>query len=1217
MIDANTSQLILDSDIELSEQLVEEIEPVGFERIDVAIDRLRSVPESDVQRNLLAEILPGLLFSLSETPDPDRSVLNFQRFLKSVDDRETLLRTLSREPRTVEILLRLFVGSQFLTEILVRQPDALQRLTEHKRMAEFKSREEFIEQGRSACLSAKNVNELKLKLRSFQQWELLRIAACDTFGLMDLRTVTRQLSLLADAIVQVSLEGLSQLEGYDVEHIAVIAFGKLGGAELNYSSDIDLVFVCDSHAEKYWTLGQKLINVLSEFTDLGFLYRVDMRLRPWGSSGPLVTTIDSYVDYFERHSQLWERQALLKARTIAGRYSLGDELLERLRFSAFDVEAEAVRQSIASAKAKIESKISQHGRKFGEVKSGPGGIRDIEFLVQSLQLIHGKSKPFIRTGGTIEGLIRLSEADLIHAQEYRTLSTAYMMLRTIEHSLQLMHNQAERFLPESGRELAYLARRLDFPNEDLFVEQFRQHTQAVSRIFRKHLSKENTEKAPSKVDEEDHSKSEIVSSGSDRFANVPPVSTIRRLVQEFQDSGTVAIDVREEDASSYDIYLLASNLQVNLPTICGMLFSEEFDITSADVVPLNEALSKTESTDLKLKADVRSGLFVASFRIASTQQQESDNNPQRLKNLTSQLREFIEEGRADDGRAVQSLLIRRLAKTIRQQKRAMDPILPVEVIFEQDEQSPSTILQIRAEDVPGFLYELTSAIHASGLFIDKMEVRTRGHRVFDTFYVRDGAGGDLLDEERRMQLRAAVVLIKHFTHLLPQAPHPAAALTHFRQLLDNLFQQPDWLNQLKTLENPEVLSAITQLLGVSDFLWEDFLRIQHENLFPVVTDISGLQVSYHKTDLVNELNYFLLAGDESRRIDILNEFKDRAMMRVDMRHILGLQDRFGMFSLELTSVAETVVAAALAMCEEDLQNSYGHPVNDEGVPSRLTVCALGKCGGQELGYASDIELMFIYDSEGLTTGPDQISAVDYYQRLIQTFQKSIYSRQKRIFEIDLRLRPYGNAGSLAVSREAFEKYFGLHGPAWPYERQALVKLRPIAGDTGFGEEIVQLRDNLIYIGAPFDIASMRAMREKQIRQLVQPGTFHAKLSPGGLVDCEYFVQGMQMTFGHRHPAIRLPNTREAMKGLEQAGILSIDERLSLRDAYRFLRRLIDAMRIVRGDASDLAIPAFGTDQFEFLARRLNMENLQLHEEIERHTCQVVDMVISFEDFIAR
>ncbi|MEW4489899.1 glutamine synthetase adenylyltransferase [Thalassoglobus sp. JC818] len=1216
MIDANTSQLILDSDIELSEQLIEQIEPVGFERIDVAIDRLRSVPESDVQRNLLAEILPGLLFSLSETPDPDRSVLNFQRFLKSVDDREALLNTLSREPRAVEILLRLFVGSQFLTEILVRQPDALQRLTEHKRMAEFKSREEFIEQGRTACLSARDVNELKLWLRSFQQWELLRIAACDTFGLMDLRTVTRQLSLLADAIVQVSLEGLSQLEGYDVEHIAVIAFGKLGGAELNYSSDIDLVFVCDRQAEKYWTLGQKLINVLSEFTDLGFLYRVDMRLRPWGSSGPLVTTIDSYVDYFERHSQLWERQALLKARTIAGRYALGDELLERLQFTSFDVDAEAVRHSITSAKSKIESKISQHGRKFGEVKSGPGGIRDIEFLVQSLQLIHGKSKPFIRTGGTIEGLIRLSEADLIHAQEYRTLSTAYMMLRTIEHSLQLMHNQAERFLPESGRELSYLARRLDFPNEELFLEQFRQHTQAVSRIFRKHLSNGQTEGDVAGITEDVHTKSEAVSSGSDRFDNVPPLSTIRSLIHEFQDSGTVAIEIQQQDSTGYDIYLLASDLQVNLPTICGMLFSEEFDITSADVVPLNEALSKSELKDLKLKSDVQSGLFVASFRIASTQLQRTDD-AQRLKNFPSQLKELIEEGRNDDGRSVQSLLIRRLAKTIRQRQRAMDPILPVEVIFDQDEKSKSTILQIRAEDVPGFLYELTSAIHASGLHIERMEVRTRGHRVFDTFYVRDGAGGNLLDEERRMQLRAAVVLIKHFTHLLPQAPHPAAALTHFRQLLDNLFQQQDWLNQLKTLENPEVLSAITQLLGVSDFLWEDFLRIQHENLFPVVTDISGLQVSYQKKDLVNELNYFLLAGDDSRRIDILNEFKDRAMMRVDMRHILGLQDRFGMFSLELTAVAETVVASALAMCEEDLQQSYGYPVDEAGVPTRLTVCALGKCGGQELGYASDIELMFIYDSEGLTNGPDQISAIDYYQRLIQKFQKSIYSRQKRIFEIDLRLRPYGNAGSLAVSREAFEKYFGQHGPAWPYERQALVKLRPIAGNDAFGEEVVHLRDELIYDGEPFDIASMRAMREKQIRQLVQPGTFHAKLSPGGLVDCEYFVQGMQMTFGHRHPAIRLPNTREAMKGLEQVGILTFEERVSLRDAYRFLRRLIDAMRIVRGDASDLAIPAFGTDQFEFLARRLNMENLQLHEEIERHTCQVVDMVISFEDFIAR
>jgi glutamate-ammonia-ligase adenylyltransferase len=277
--------------------------------------------------------------------------------------------------------------------------------------------------------------------------------------------------------------------------------------------------------------------------------------------------------------------------------------------------------------------------------------------------------------------------------------------------------------------------------------------------------------------------------------------------------------------------------------------------------------------------------------------------------------------------------------------------------------------------------------------------------------------------------------------------------------------------------------------------------------------------------------------------------------------------------------------------------------------SRLAICALGKFGGQELGFASDIELMFIYDADGQTAGPAVISNQDFYHKLVDRFLKAIESKRKGIFEVDLRLRPYGNAGNLAVSLASFEKYFGPEGPAWPYERQALVKLRPITGDREFCHTIERLRDSLIYRGEVFDVAAMRAMRERQVRQLVKAGSFNAKLSPGGLVDCEYLVQGLQISFGHMSPALRHPNTRQAMKALEMQGILSREDRLALRDAYRFLRRLIDALRMVRGDASDLTVPLHGTDQFEFLARRLGYESnsSQLKADLEAASSSVLEL----------
>ena len=155
------------------------------------------------------------------------------------------------------------------------------------------------------------------------------------------------------------------------------------------------------------------------------------------------------------------------------------------------------------------------------------------------------------------------------------------------------------------------------------------------------------------------------------------------------------------------------------------------------------------------------------------------------------------------------------------------------------------------------------------------------------------------------------------------------------------------------------------------------------------------------------------------------------MLRVDMRHILGHQESFAGFAHELTDIAEVTVEAARRVCETELQQQYGKPTLPDGQPCRMTICALGKCAGRELGFASDIELMFLFDETGHTSGPQRISNEEFYDRLVDLFVKSIQSRRKGIFEIDLRLRPHGKAGSRAVSIETFRRYFGAAGPAWP------------------------------------------------------------------------------------------------------------------------------------------------------------------------------------------
>ncbi|WP_437204341.1 glutamine synthetase adenylyltransferase [Planctomicrobium sp. SH664] len=1222
MIDRDAALTLLSPQSSPSETALQALHSVAFEDLPGALLRFQSLCQTEEERELCARMLPALLHTLTEAATPDGSLLNFQRYLQCVESREHLFRTLAEQPRSIEILVKLFVGSQFLTEILLRTPTYLDRLTEHKRLAEFKSRSDFVEQGRLELQQAGTLKQVMNELRRFQQWELLRLAACDTFGLMDLKTVTLQLALLADSLVQVSLEQVAALEGLPVDDFCVLAFGKLGGEELNYSSDIDLVFVCEQGAERYWNLGQKLIRTLADVSELGFLYRVDMRLRPWGNAGPLVTTADAYVDYLRKHGQLWEKQALLKARPIAGNLTVGQSLIERLRPFVFDIDPDAARRNVRQMKRKIEEHLERRGHRWGEVKGGPGGIRDIEFVTQLLQLIHGSNTPEIHSINTLDGLIRLVDAELILPEEYRRLTGGYLLLRTIEHSLQLMHNQQEHLLPKSPRGLAYLARRLDFPNSKTFVEQYELHTRSVREIFERYLDPRASTDSTTLQSPVDLHFGQAAASYHETFTPEDAHQHVL-LLNELSADRSIRVQAKRLDAERQQVTIVGFDRLGDLSAICGLFFAYGYDIESGNVftgadVETSAVKSASGPTEPSRRSSrSRKRKFVNVFRVRKTQPVTEEQDSTWLR-FEQELQELVRLAGEVGFRESQGRLARRVASAIEGSRPAAITLLPVEIEIEDRPEEETTILNIRADDTPGFLYELTNAIAVSGWSINRMTVQSVGHQVIDTLHVAHSHGQRERSHARLNELRAAIVLIKHFTHLLPQSPNPEAALVHFQEFVENLFRQPNWLDQLGSLQDSEVLAALAKLLGISDFLWDDFLRLQHENLFPVVTNVEGLQQARDRKSLARELKGLLAAAVPAERRQVLNAFKDREMMRVDMRHILGLQDKFGMFARELTHVAEVVVEAACRICHEELAEVHGEPRTTSGA-SALSVCALGKFGGRELGYASDIELIFIYDGEGETTGPQVIPNLEFYQRLVELFQHSIHSKRKGIFEVDLRLRPFGKAGSRAVSFESFAKYFDPAGPAWPYERQALVKLRPISGDKGLGQKVIDTRDALIYRGTPFDVAAMRAMREKQNRQLVRAGTFNAKLSPGGLVDCEYLVQGLQITFGHLDPSIREPNTREAMKALEQHGLLTGDVRVRLRDAYRFFRRLIDALRMVRGDASDLAVPPQGSDEFLYLARRLNYDSKvdQLQVDLETHTRHVVELSKSLESLMKR
>lgn len=1198
---------------------------VSFKRVkesrirDIEVTRKRLTQLSDSVDG--AECLVRFNRIAAEMADADELLVDFERFVNRAEDRNDLYRFLIENPRGIEMLAKLFAGSRYLTETLLRDPAMLRQLVQHRLLADVKSREEFIEAALGHADRESNYPAKLDALRRYQRSELLRIGICDAFGLVDFRTATVQLSLLAEAMVESCLQLAAADLGTHTKEFCVLAMGKLGGEELNYSSDIDLVFLAGEPSKKdspasNVSLAQRLVKGLQDATSEGFLHRVDMRLRPWGRAGELVVRVPAYIDYLKSRAELWEKQSLLKARVIAGNRDIGRAFLQQASpLIVGHAEAE-VRASVRSSKGQIESQLQRSGKTFGEVKSGSGSIRDIEFIVQSLQLIHGQKVPHIRSANTLDALVRLADFDLIQADEYRCLTDGYLFLRTIEHALQLLHNRQEHSLPNDPRELTALARRLDFRDGEHLLLHYGQHRHAIRTVYDRYVTGSNEIDKHRTLNRSDQSKTPLSRSdacdrtdpravnSADTYESVFSVADRleqRQIFEALDSEHPVKVSAKANTDDTWRVQIVGVDHPGALSLICGLLFVYGFDVVEGYAFTGEIAANSDKPNSSRDFVDVFSVRPAIEIVITEVWRNYEDD--------LIELVHLAQAGRVDEA---QGRLASRVADALEGSPDLASKPSPLDVCFDNISHDRFTVLKIRGEDTIGFLYELTNALALCSVAIERMIVRSEGTIASDLLFVADARRhGKILDDRRIQELQAAIVLIKHFSHLLPGSPNPEAALLHFRSFLAELFQQPDWTERLSSLDRPEVLKALAQVLGVSDFLWEDFLRLQYANLFPVLSDIEGIEEAKSKTLLWRDLAVEFAKYDhlEERR-QRLNDFKDREMFRIDLRHILGRCADFDQFAEELTDVAEVVVATSLQLAEQDFHARYGLPRRPDGERALMVVCALGKCGGRELGFASDIELMFVYDEEGKTDGRESISNATFYQKLVEASVHSIRARQEGIFHIDLRLRPYGRSGPVAVSLDAFRRYFELNGPAWPYERQALVKLRPIAGDPELGEKLNALRDAFIYEGQGFDFASMRAMRERQVRQLVAPGTFNAKLSPGGLVDIEYLVQAMQIVHGSKFPTLRAVNTRVAIDEMKNVGVLTELDHQALREAYGFFRRLIDALRMVRGDARDLTVSDVGGDDFQFLARRLGYGSAahRLKRDISKHSETVDELV---------
>ena len=975
--------------------------------------------DADIQA-CFADIVIPLLKASIDAPNPEAALNRFSRFAEASFNRKSLYQLLRDTPHFIRPVILTFGASTYLSEILIRTPEYFHDIIDVDVMELQKTSETMYQELKQSISRFASVEQKLRILRRYKRRETLRIGLRDLLKTADVATTTLELSNLAEAALQHCYEiGHDQVmkpkfgtplneDGDAPCRFAIIGMGKLGGYELNFSSDIDLIFVYSDDArtdtgtdnsEYFSRLCEFIIKAMSEITPEGYVFRVDIRLRPESSAGVIIRSMESYESYYEGWGDLWERQALIKARPVAGDMEFGDEFIRMIQPFVYQryldgVTLTEIKADIRRTKARIEERLVSEGTSLERhVKLGPGAIRDIEFTVQCLQMIHGAKRKSLCSHNTLETLAALKENALLDPEDADALSTAYRFLRTVENGIQIEADQQRYSIPEGETEARELARRVGYQHTvetdalETFRADYRAHTEAVRAIFRK----------------------------------------ITATSIESEDGIDIAVLLSEED-------------------------------------------------------------------------------PQQLEN-------FLSTFRFENVRDAQRLL-RRLAN--------------------------------------------------------------------------GGDGVQFSPSVRRTFFKLAPTLL----NVLRESPNPDMALRYLSAFTDKVGARSSYYTMFA--EKPSTLEALTRVCGTSLYLAD--MLIASPELFDLLTVPTLVERSKTIVEKQEETLQIVAKAPKERMLSMLRRYKNDEIWRIALRNILGnatLPDT----TQELSDLAEAILQAIYPEVEAEIQEAHGTPIGPDGTPVTFAIIAMGKFGGRELNFSSDLDVMYVYSADGETT--QGMSNVDYFSAVGLEFVNRLAGNQGMgIYEIDLRLRPHGTGGAIALPLTGYQHYYDNAAEVW--ERQALTRARVVAGDTEqLGNQFLEIAHAFCYKDAltSEEIAEIVHTRQRKEAQATrrtstrrrrsgktQASTTNVKSGYGGLVDIEFAVQTLQLVHGGTETSIRVQNTRLAIDRLHNIGILTEAQRDELTEAYQFLRRVENALRIVHDRALD-ALPKNRAELGQ-LARRL-------------------------------
>jgi glutamate-ammonia-ligase adenylyltransferase len=459
---------------------------LGFNRVAESANHLALLVRGATQpsaspyrRELLDRLGPELIDEIRGLADPDLALMNLAAFISAVGARTSFLGLLEEHPETRRVLLKLFASSSHLSGLFIRHPEILDTLVRSD-LAQVQRTALEVRDELAGLVAASTDFEASLDaIRSFRQQEFLRIAIADLAGRLELEGVQIELTNLAETVLREALQ-LARNEAAQRYPLAAelklcaIAMGRLGASEMSYNSDLDLIFVYDEPGEAAAQareaaarMVQKLIAILEAPTREGTAYKLDLRLRPSGNAGPLVTSLAGFREYHRQSSAVWERQSLVRARVVAGDPVLAKEVESSRQEFVFERGlSRAAVGEIAAMRERMEREIGAESKHRLNLKQGRGGLVDVEFITQMMALRHGHEFASLRQHGTV-GLIRaIAQVKLMDAHDAEDLESDYRFMLRLEDRLRIESDHAAWALPTAPADLMPLARRMGYAGLD-------------------------------------------------------------------------------------------------------------------------------------------------------------------------------------------------------------------------------------------------------------------------------------------------------------------------------------------------------------------------------------------------------------------------------------------------------------------------------------------------------------------------------------------------------------------------------------------------------------------------------------------------------------------------------------------------------------------------------------------------------------------------------